>query len=109
MTDVVIFCRSRNEGRRCTRPLGHLGLHRHRAIMWTDASADPPRCPGSGEAATPAAPLPDGFPHGRAVCRTCLRFVPLDDRGRLAEHDTTDPTETAEEVERRREWFNRAG
>lgn len=106
---TVSFCRSRNRGRRCTRPLEHLGLHRHRTIMWTDAAADPPRCPGSGEPGEAAAPLPDGFPHGRALCRSCLRFVELDDGGDLVEHDTSDPDESDTEAERRREWFNSAG
>jgi hypothetical protein len=108
MSDVIAFCRSRNDGRRCTRPLGHPGLHRHRTIMWTDASADPPRCPGSGQRAAPATPLPDGFPHGRGLCRECLRFIGIVD-GALAVHDTADPDETADEAHHRREWFNRAG
>lgn len=108
MSDVVAFCRSRNDGRRCTRPLNHPGLHRHRTIMWSDASADPPRCPGSGEPGVAAPPLPGGFPHGRALCRRCLRFVELDD-GRLTTHDTSDPDETAEDAALRQEWFNRAG
>ena len=106
---VVRFCRSRNEGRRCTRPLGHPGLHRHRTIMWTDAGADAPRCRGSGEPGEPAANLADGYPHGRALCPMCLRFVPLDDAGALVEHDTTDATETDAEARRRGEWFNGHG
>lgn len=107
--DVVRFCRSRNEGRRCTRPLGHPGLHRHRTIMWTDAGADALRCLGSGESGEPAAALADGYPDGRALCPVCLRFVPLDDAGRLVEHDTTDETETDAEARRRGEWFNAHG
>ncbi|MFE7845201.1 hypothetical protein ACFUTX_08420 [Microbacterium sp. NPDC057407] len=106
---TMSFCRSRNQGRRCTRPLDHRGLHRHRTIMWTDAAADPPRCPGSGAPGHAAAPLPDGFPHGRALCRRCLRFVPLDTAGNLVEHETSDPKESDIEAERRREWFNTAG
>lgn len=77
--------------------------------MWTDAAADPPRCPGSGEPGEPAARLPDGYPHGRAVCRRCQRFVALDEAGRLVEHDTTDALETDAEASRRREWFNLHG
>lgn len=76
--------------------------------MWSDASADPPRCPGSGSPASPAAPAADGYPHGRGLCPRCLRFVAIED-GRLVEHDTTDPEESAREAERRREWFNSAG
>ncbi|MFD0791901.1 hypothetical protein ACFQ0P_16025 [Microbacterium insulae] len=102
------FCRSRNLGRRCTRPLDHAGLHRHRTIMWTDASADPPRCVGSGAAASPAPRSADGYPHGRALCTECLRFIPLEE-GRIAEHDTSDPEEGSDEAARRREWFNTAG
>ena len=37
---TVRFCTSRNQGRRCTRHLDHPGLHRHRTIMWADATAD---------------------------------------------------------------------
>ncbi|MET0297102.1 MAG: hypothetical protein ABW024_06845 [Microbacterium sp.] len=105
VNDVVQFCRSRSEGRRCTRPLDHPGLHRHRTIMWSDAGADAPRCPGSGGAAAPAAPLADGWPHGLALCPTCLRFVPLED-GLLVDHDTSDP---ADDLGRAREWFNTRG
>lgn len=103
------FCPSRNAGRRCTRPLGHPGLHRHNGAMWNDTSADPPRCPGSGEPGTPAQTLPDGFPDGRALCERCLRFIDLDAIGRLAEHDTTDATETDADALRAREWFNTHG
>jgi hypothetical protein len=103
---VVQFCRSRNEGRRCTRPLGHPGLHRHRTIMWSDASADPLHCSGSGARGEPAATLPDGFPGGRALCPVCLRFIALDAGGRLVEHDTSDETETDAEARRRQDWFN---
>lgn len=76
--------------------------------MWTDASADPPRCPGSGGAAGPADPSPDGWPHGRALCPRCLRFVPLED-GRLIEHETASADDTPGEVERRNTWLNEHG
>ena len=60
---MMQFCRSRNDGRRCTRELGHRGLHRHRTIMWTDAGADDPRMPRVGPLAAPAATLlRAGFP-----------------------------------------------
>jgi hypothetical protein len=106
---VVRFCRSRNDGRRCTRPLDHPGLHRHRAIMWSDATADVPRCPGSGEPADPAARLTDGFPDGRALCPTCLRFIDLTDDGRLVSHDTSDPDESDAAASRRQDWLNTHG
>ncbi|MFS0866188.1 hypothetical protein AB3M83_02485 [Microbacterium sp. 179-B 1A2 NHS] len=106
---VVRFCRSRSDGRRCTRPLDHPGLHRHRTIMWTDAGADAPHCPGSGEPGVPASLLPDGFPGGRALCPVCQRFISLADDGTLEPHETSDPTETDAEAERRREWFNTHG
>jgi len=109
VSEVVSFCRSRNAGRRCTRPLGHAGLHRHRTIMWTDAGADPARCPGSGEPGTPAALLADGFPAGRALCRRCLRFVRVTEDGRLVDHDTTDEDETDAEARHRQEWLNTYG
>ncbi|MDQ1126217.1 hypothetical protein QE428_001250 [Microbacterium sp. SORGH_AS 505] len=108
MSDVVRFCRSRSAGRRCTRPLDHPGLHRHRTIMWTDAAADPSRCPGSGEPGSSAATLADGWPHGRALCPACHRFVPLEG-GLLAEHATSDEDETDAEASRRREWLNTHG
>ena len=77
--------------------------------MWTDASADPPRCPGSGEPGAPATRLADGYPQGRALCSRCQRFVPLDSTGGLVEHDTTDALETDAEATRRREWFTGPG
>lgn len=77
--------------------------------MWTDAAADPPQCPSSGEPGEPAAQLGDGYPHGRALCARCQRFVPLDGAGRLVEHDTTDALETDAEASSRREWFNLHG
>ena len=109
MSEVVTFCRSRNDGRRCTRPLGHAGLHRHRTIMWSDAGADPAHCSGSGEPGEPAAPLADGFPDGRALCPVCLRFIELDADSRLLAHDTADETETDVEASRRRDWLNAHG
>ena len=74
--------------------------------MWADAAADPALCPGSGEPGTPAAPLADGFPDGRAMCAVCHRFVVLDADARLVPHDTTDASETDAETRRRQEWFN---
>jgi hypothetical protein len=109
VSGVVAFCRSRNQGRRCTRRLDHPGLHRHRTIMWTDAAADPARCPGSDQPGEPAARLEDGFPDGRALCPVCLRFVELDADSRLTEHDTSDAGETDAEARRRREWLNEHG
>lgn len=108
-SDVVRFCRHRSHGRRCTRPLGHAGLHRHRTILWSDVQSDPPRCEGSGEPGEPAAPLPDGYPGGRALCPRCQRFVPLDGAGRLAPHDASDEGESDAEVSRRRAWLNAHG
>jgi len=105
---TVRFCRSRNRGRRCTRPLDHPGLHRHRGIMWAEAAADPLRCDGTGLAGRSAATLPDGWPDGRALCPICHRFVALDD-GVLAPHDTSDPGEPETEALRRRDWFNTIG
>jgi hypothetical protein len=106
MTAVVRFCRSRKGGRRCTRHLGHAGLHRHRTIMWAGAAADPAFCPGSGEPGEPAARLEDGYPDGRAMCAVCHRFVALDGDARLMPHDTADESETDAETRRRQEWFN---
>ncbi len=77
--------------------------------MWTDAAADAPRCPGSGIPASPAAPQVDGYPHGRALCPQCLRFLALDEGDRLTEHETTDPAETPDEARRRRDWLNTNG
>ncbi|MFF2050534.1 hypothetical protein ACFVU2_02940 [Leifsonia sp. NPDC058194] len=109
MDAPVRYCPSRNRGRHCTRPVGHPGLHRHGGAMWSDASADPDGCPGSGEPGRPAPALPDGFPGGRALCERCLRFIALDPAGRLVEHGTTDADEPDAEVIRRREWFNTHG
>jgi hypothetical protein len=101
----MLFCRSRNDGRRCTRELGHRGLHRQRTIMWTDAGADALRCPGSGSPGIPAPVLASGFPGGSALCPHCLGFVPLD-AGRLVEHDTWS---AASDSADRAEWFNTHG
>ncbi len=74
--------------------------------MWADAADDPARCPGSGEPGTPAAPLADGYPDGRAMCAVCHRFIALDADARLVPHDTADESETDAETRRRQEWFN---
>lgn len=105
---IVRFCRSRNGGRRCTRPLGHAGLHKQRTIMWSDTSADEPRCAASGTTADPAPMDRDGYPHGRGLCPACQRFIPLTD-GRLDPHDTSDAAESAADIARRREWLNTHG
>ncbi|MDN4614146.1 hypothetical protein P5G50_06735 [Leifsonia sp. F6_8S_P_1B] len=109
MESPVRFCPSRNAGRRCTKPLGHAGLHRNQGLLWSDAGADPLHCAGSGEPGTSAATLPDGFPGGRALCPVCLRFIPLDEGGRVDAHDTSDPDESEAEIAGRREWFNTHG
>jgi hypothetical protein len=105
---MMQFCRSRNDGRRCTRELDHRGLHRHRMIMWTDAGADDPRCRGSGSRGTVAPTSSNGFPGGRAVCPDCLGFVALGADGRLVAHDTASAASEEEAVERA-EWFNTHG
>jgi|GEM_PF-119375 len=108
-SQVVRFCRHRSQGRRCTRPLGHAGLHRHRTILWSDAGSDPARCAGSGQPGEPAATLPDGYPDGRALCPRCQRFVTLDGDGHLAPHDASDDGESDAEIARRRAWLNTHG
>ena len=105
---MMQFCQSRSNGRRCTRELGHRGLHRHRTIMWTDAAADDPRCPGSGSLGRAVPTLASGFPGGRAVCPDCLGFVALDPDERLVAHDTWSAASDREAVERA-EWFNTYG
>lgn len=102
----IVFCRSRLHGRRCTRPEGHPGLHRQRTTLWSGVQADPERCPGSGAPADAAAPLLDGWPHGRALCRECLRFAPLVG-GALIDHETGG--DDARERARVAEWFNAHG
>ncbi|MGO2748616.1 MAG: hypothetical protein ACTIA6_01025 [Pseudoclavibacter sp.] len=105
-----MLCLSRRDGEICTRRAGHLGLHNRTgsSILWSDVSADPPRCPASGTAATPAATLEDGYPNGRGVCGVCFAFVRLDD-GKLVEHDSWRGDATREEADRRREWMNTHG
>lgn len=76
--------------------------------MWSDAQADPPRCPGSGTAGEAAARLADGFPGGRALCPVCTGFVALED-GALARHDAFRGTTDAAEARHRAEWFNSVG
>jgi hypothetical protein len=76
--------------------------------MWSDAQADPPACPGSGATADPAPPLPEGFPDGRGLCRTCWGFIRIDD-GRLAAHDAFTGATDEREAVGRAEWFNRFG
>jgi hypothetical protein len=105
---MMQFCRSRNDGHRCTRELGHRGLHRHRTIMWTDAGADAPRCPGSGMPGAAADSLENGYPDGRALCTMCLAIVTLDASARLVAHDTWSAASDAEAVDRR-DWFNTHG
>ena len=105
---MMQFCHSRSNGRRCTRELGHRGLHRHRTIMWTDAAADDPRCPGCGSLGRAVPTLASGFPGGRAVCPDCLGFVALDPDERLVAHDTWSAASDHEAVERA-EWFNTYG
>ena len=102
------FCRSRNDGRRCTRELAHRGLHRHRTLMWTDAGADAPQCPGSGSPGVAAPCLQNGFPDGRAVCPACLRFVGIGGDGRLVRHDTWSEAAEADAADRAG-WFNTFG
>ncbi|MEJ1155771.1 hypothetical protein [Microbacterium marmarense] len=77
-------------------------------VMWADAAADPPRCPGSAALGTPVPSSTDGYPNGRGLCMICHRFVEITGAV-LAEHRTFDPAETADEYERRREWFNANG
>jgi hypothetical protein len=76
--------------------------------MWADRDADPPRCPGSGLAAEPARPLPDGFPHGRALCPECTAFVARED-GRIAPHDAFRAARDPGEAASRAAWFNTRG
>jgi len=76
--------------------------------MWSDREADPPLCPGSGAPAAPASRVPDGFPHGAALCEACWGFVPLDD-GMLAPHDAFRGAADAAEADRRSAWFNAHG
>ncbi len=105
------LCLSRRNGEICTREDGHRGLH-HRTggrLLWSDLQADPPACAGAGTPAAPAPALPDGFPHGRAVCPVCWAFVTLDDNGALSAHDSWRGDESRAEADQRREWFNAYG
>jgi hypothetical protein len=104
------LCLSRRAGEICTRQRGHRGLH-HRvgtALLWSEREADPPRCPGSGRPAQPAATLADGYPGGRALCPVCWGFVPVQGEA-LTEHDSWRGDATRQETDRRREWFNTHG
>lgn len=104
------WCLSRSGGAICTRPRGHSGLHNRSGTsrMWSDREADPPLCPGSGAPAAPASRVPDGFPHGAALCEACWGFVPLDD-GMLAPHDAFRGAADAAEADQRSAWFNAHG
>jgi hypothetical protein len=109
MTDAL-YCRSHRGGVPCTRELDHRGLHHARGtnLLWQDADADAPACPGSGEPAAAAETLPDGFPHGRALCPVCLGFFALDG-GLLVPHDRWTGQTTDADAADRREWFNTIG
>jgi hypothetical protein len=95
----------------CTRERGHRGLHHRRGtgLLWSDLDADPPACPGAGEAAEPAPTLDDGFPGGRALCPVCGRFVRLRGDGTVPRHRSWRGDASAAETARRREWFNTFG
>jgi hypothetical protein len=105
------WCFSRRNGVICSRAPGHAGLHNRRGTgaMWSDREADPPRCAGSRRTAAPAALLPDGFPHGRALCPVCTEFVPLTRGDRLATHDAFAGAQTDAEADARAQWFNTNG
>jgi hypothetical protein len=105
------WCLSRHGGAVCTRPVGHAGLHNRvgTSLMWSERTADPAQCPGSGDPAWPAPELADGFPHGRALCPTCLAFVRLTDDGRLWNHDSFRGARTDAEQLQRADWFNAHG
>ncbi|GAA1992800.1 hypothetical protein [Microbacterium pumilum] len=105
------WCLSRHGPAICTRPIGHAGLHNRAgtSLMWSDREADPALCPASGMPAVAAAESADGFPHGRALCPTCLAFVRLTDDGRLWNHDSFRGTRSEAESAQRAEWFNSHG
>ena len=105
------WCLSRHGTAICTRPVGHAGLHNRTgtSLLWSDLQADPAQCPGSGHPARPAAQLPDGFPHGRALCETCLAFVRLTGAGALWNHDSFRGARSDAERVDRAEWFNTYG
>lgn len=104
------LCLSRRNGEICTRENGHRGLHHRKGgrLLWSDLQADPPACPGGGAPAEPAATLPDGFPHGRAVCPVCWAFVTLAD-ATLAPHDSWRGDASRADADHRRDWFNAFG
>ncbi len=105
------WCLSRRGNAVCTRPIGHAGLHNRggTSLLWSDREADPALCEASGRPATPAALLPDGFPHGRALCRTCLAFVRLTDDGILWNHDSFRSARSDAQRLDRAQWFNTHG
>ncbi|QLD13160.1 hypothetical protein HW566_01695 [Microbacterium oleivorans] len=76
--------------------------------MWSDAQADPPRCPGSGTSAEPAPRLADGFPDGCALCPECTGFVRVE-RGVLVNHDAFRDPDDAADAAHRAAWFNSIG
>lgn len=104
------LCLSRRNGEICTRENGHRGLHHRKGgrLLWSDLQADLPACPGGGAPAEPAATLPDGFPHGRAVCPACWAFVTLAD-ATLAPHDSWRGDASRADADHRRDWFNAFG
>jgi hypothetical protein len=108
---TIRWCLSRHGGAVCTRPVGHAGLHNRvgTSLMWSERTADPAQCPGSGDPASPAPELADGFPHGWALCPTCLAFVRLTDDGRLWNHDSFRGARTDAEQLQRADWFNAHG
>ena len=77
--------------------------------MWREIDADPPACPSAGDPAVAARTLADGYPHGRALCPVCGRFVRLRRDGTLPVHRSWRGDRTRAEAERRREWFNAIG
>ena len=105
------WCLSRRGTAICTRPIGHAGLHNRSgtSLLWSDREADAAQCPGSGLPASPAVESEDGFPHGRALCQTCLAFVRLTDDGRLWNHDAFRGPRSEAEGEQRAKWFNAHG
>lgn len=104
------WCRSRRDGVVCTRPVDHAGLHNRvgTGAMWSDAQADAPLCPGSGAPAAAAPTLPDGYPEGRGLCRSCWGFAEVH-AGRLARHDAFLGAQTRRDAVQRAAWFNRFG
>ncbi|WP_322411881.1 hypothetical protein [Microbacterium invictum] len=55
-----------------------------------------------------AAPLPDGFPHGRAVCPVCWDFVDLENDA-LTDHDAFTGPSDEQDAAARAAWFNTHG